>query len=116
MVHSGMHIADSVVFSYGMRIFGNDFYSPYVPFDSPDCGHSYRYFPVPFMWMYGVVGSIGRFIHLYEFLILGLANGAGAALYLLSMSAFFTRLQETSPILLSCSLHLEADSREWHIL
>lgn len=88
-VHTGMHIADSVVFSHGMRIFENDFYSPYVPFDSPDAGHSVKYFPVPFMWMYAVVGTAGRVFGLPEFLTLGLANGFGAVILLLSMYAFF---------------------------
>lgn len=88
-VHTGMHIPDSAVFSHGMRIFENDFYSPYVPFDSADGGHSFKYFPVPFMWMYAVVGSMGRVLGLPEFLTLGLANGLGAAVFLVSMYAFF---------------------------
>ena len=87
--HTGMHIADSVIFIHAMRMFDTDFWAPYVTCNAGDLGHSPKYFPVPFLWMYGGVGEIGRQLQIDEFLMLGLANAMGAALYLCAVYSFF---------------------------
>jgi len=82
MVHSGIHHADSVIFIHAMRMFDTDFFAPYVSCESPLGPHSYRYFPVPFLWMYGAAGSLGRFLHFHEFQWLGIINAVGMVIYL----------------------------------
>ena len=86
-----MHIADSVIFIHAMRMFDTDFWAPYVSCAAADQGHSASYFPLPFMWMYGCVGAVGRLLHINEFLMLGLANACGAALYLSAIYFFLTQ-------------------------
>ncbi len=88
-VHSGMHISDSVTFIHAMRMFDTDFWAAYATCNAGDLGHSPAYFPVPFLWMYGGVGEVGRYLRVDEFLMLGLANAFGAALYLAAVYAFF---------------------------
>ena len=86
---SGMHISDSVIFLHSMRMFETEFLAPYVTCAAADGGQGYQYFPVPFMWMYGAVGFVGSLLRIPEFLMLGLANALGAALYLTAVYAFF---------------------------
>ena len=87
--HTGIHIADSVIFIHAMRMFETDFWAPYVTCNAGDLGHSPSYFPVPFLWLYGGVGAVGRFLGIDEFIMLGLINGLGAALYLSAVYVFF---------------------------
>jgi hypothetical protein len=79
---SGIHNPDSAVFLHAMRMFETDFFSPYASSEA-ESPHSYRYFPIPFFWMYAVIGEIGGLLHIPEFVMLGLANGLGMGLYLL---------------------------------
>lgn len=91
---TGMHGLDSVVYLHCMRMFDTDFHSPFASCQSPNGLNSPRFFPVPFDWMYGIVGAVGRALHLDEFLTLGLANGVGGFLYLMAVYAF---LRQTVP-------------------
>jgi len=88
MVHSGIHHADSVIFIHAMRMFDTHFFAPYVSCDSPLGAHSYRYFPVSFLWMYGAAGSLGRLLHIPEFQWLGIINAVGMVTYLTTAYVF----------------------------
>jgi len=85
---SGLHNPDSGVFIHAMRMFENGFFSPYASAEA-DTAHSYRYFPVLFFWMYGVIGSLGRLIGINEFFMLGMVNGLGIGLYLTVLYKLF---------------------------
>jgi hypothetical protein len=85
---TGLHHPDSVIFLHAMRMFETDFFAPFVS-SAAESPFSYRYFPVPFLWMYGIVGAVGRILHIPVFHMLGIANGVGIAVYLMVVYKLF---------------------------
>jgi len=84
-----MHIPDSVIFLHAMHMFDNGFFSPYASCMAEQGQSSHTYFPVAFLWMYGIVGSILGLFPLSDFMALGIANGLGALFFLLAIYWFF---------------------------
>lgn len=94
-VHTGLHIPDSVIFLHAMDMFASGFDSPYASAESPWGDASPHYYPAPFLWMYGVLGFLGRMLHFDSFLWLGLLNGFGLAVYLAATFAFMQRVDDS---------------------
>lgn len=88
VVPTGLHKPDSAIFVHAMRMFDTGFYSPYATCQSPLGDHSWRMFVTPFYLLYGIAGAIGVALRVGEFLMLGAANGFGAACYLLAVYHF----------------------------
>lgn len=93
-VPTGLHIPDSALFLYSMRMFENGFASAYATCQSPAGLHSVAFYSVPHLWLYGALGAVARFLHADAFIAYGVANGLGALLYLLAAYAF---LREAAP-------------------
>lgn len=87
-VHSGLHTPDSAIYLACMRMLENDFFSPYATCTSPNGPHDPAFLPTPFHWLYAVVGEIGRWFWIGEFVFLGLANGFFGLVYLLVVYHF----------------------------
>lgn len=88
-VSTGLRIHDDVFFIHSMRMFETDFFSPFASCKSEFGQHHVGFYPATFHWLYGAVGALGRMAHGDEFLVLGVANGLGAFLYLLALYVFF---------------------------
>jgi hypothetical protein len=88
VVPTGLHKPDSAIFVHTMRMFDTGFYSPYATCQSPFGDHSWRLFTTPFYILYGIAGVIGSLLRLSDFTMLGVANGFGAACYLLAVYHF----------------------------
>ncbi len=84
---TGLHTVDSVNYLHHMRMFETGFRSPFATCRAPHGEQYAGYFATPF-WFFGLIGLVGRLLRLDDFLMLGLANGAGAALYLLAAYVF----------------------------
>lgn len=85
---SGLSIPDSALFLQSMRMFQEGFASPYALCDSPWGEADFRYFAVPHLWLYGLMGLLADVAHLPHFLFLGFVNGACLTLYLLAVWRF----------------------------
>lgn len=81
---TGLHIADSAIFLHSMQMFETGYYSPYATRKAEEGTHSSHYYPAPFHWMYGLVGSIGAALGIDHLVFLGIANGLGLCLYLIA--------------------------------
>jgi len=79
---TGLHIPDSALFLYSMDMFSSGFHSDYATCMSDVGDASIRFYAVPHLWLYGVLGMIVRWLPGNPFLSYGLANGLGALLYL----------------------------------
>ena len=89
-VPTGAHTGDSAHHILCMRSFENGLHSPFATTKAADGPHSFRYFAAPLFLLYGLVGEVGRLLHVHEFLFLGIANGLGVA-FLLLMTYRFLR-------------------------
>jgi len=78
-VPTGMGTGDSGHHLIAMRALASGFYSPFVLEGS---AHDWRVFATPFLLLYALVGEVGRWSGLPEFLFLGVVNGAAGAVYL----------------------------------
>lgn len=85
---SGLSIPDSAIFLQSMRMFQEGFASPYALCDSAWGDASFRYFAVPHLWLYGVLGLLANLLHVPHFLFLGIVNGVCLTLYLLAIWRF----------------------------
>lgn len=88
LVSTGLHIPDSALFLYSMRMFQNGFESAYATCQSTEGLRGIAFYSVPHLWLYGVLGLIGKLIHADYFLLYGFASGFGALCYLLAVYAF----------------------------
>jgi hypothetical protein len=88
VVPTGLHKPDSAIFIHAMRMFDTGFWSPYATCRSLFGDWSARYFTTPFYILYAIAGVIGSALGANEFLMLGAANGFGAACYLLAVYHF----------------------------
>lgn len=82
MAHSGFSIGDTPFFLTAMKIFSNDFFSPYVTCQSTDGAHNAWLFALPHHWLYGALGWVAGLVRLDPFILLGIANGLCGAFYL----------------------------------
>ena len=89
IAHSGFSIGDTPFFLTAMRIFTNDFFSPYVTCQSSDGNHNAWLFALPHHWLYGALGGVAQVAHLDPFIVLGIANGLCGAFYLWMVLRFF---------------------------
>lgn len=69
-------------------MFDTGFRSPYSTCKHTEGDQDSRLFPLPFHWMYGVVGALGSSIGADRFVWLGVVNGVGALAYFLAVYAF----------------------------
>ena len=104
-VPTGAHTGDSAHHLLCMRSFENGFHSPFATTKAADGPHSFRYFAAPLFLLYGLVGEVGRLLHIHEFLFLGIANGLGVAFLLLMTYRF---LREVFPRLAKHAFFLYA--------
>ncbi|MCX5769998.1 MAG: hypothetical protein NTZ09_06960 [Candidatus Hydrogenedentes bacterium] len=86
-VATGLHIPDSALFLQSMRMFFNGFESQYVTCQSPAIS-GIQFYPLPHLWLYGVVGALARALGLSDFAMYFIANGVGAFVYLLAVYFF----------------------------
>jgi hypothetical protein len=93
-VSTGLHIPDSALFLYSMRMFRNGFESAYATCQSTEGLRGIAFYSVPHLWLYGVLGLVGKLLHADYFLLYGFASGFGAFCYLLAVYAF---LYEAAP-------------------
>lgn len=90
-VFTGLHIPDDSFLMPSLPIFRNGFYSPYL-----SCQHAKgpcdpAIYSLPHYWLYGVVGQVGYWLGLGEFMTLGWANGLFGALYLWAVYRFLVQ-------------------------
>ena len=90
-VPTGIHTGDSAHHLLCMRSFGNGFFSPFATCQAPKGAHHYSYFAVPIFHLYGIVGEVAKLLHINAFLFLGIANGLGGALLLVTVYRFLRR-------------------------
>ena len=83
-VPTGLHIPDSAIFLQSMEMGAEDFYSPYATCKSPVGDHDPSLYPMPYLWVYGLLGSVGRCAGLNLFLVYGFANGIGVFCFLIA--------------------------------
>lgn len=94
-VPTGLQIPDSALFLQSMRMAEKGLETPYATSDLTDTGRrGVRFYAVPHLWLYGVLGMLARWLHLADYTLYGLANGVGVFFYLL---AVFRLLQALVP-------------------
>lgn len=81
-VPTGLSNSDSAIYLQAMRMLGNGFFSPYATCKAPDGPNDIAFLPMPFHWLYALVGAVARLLRIDEFIFLGLANGLFGAIYL----------------------------------
>ncbi|MBI1319395.1 MAG: hypothetical protein GC168_10685 [Candidatus Hydrogenedens sp.] len=84
-VFTGVHTGDSAHHLVAMRALESGFESPFATCRDPLGPQSWRYYAAPLFLLYAVVGEIGRLLGIPAFAWLGMADGIGAALYLLAV-------------------------------
>lgn len=94
MVPTGLHIPDSAIFIQSMDMFENGFYSPYATAASEVGDHDLSFYPMPYLWMYGVLGVIAGILETGNLAVYGVANGVGVFLFLMVVYRF---LREAVP-------------------
>jgi hypothetical protein len=87
-VATGLHIPDSALFIYSMRMFSNGFYSPYATCESLHGAQHFGFYPMAYLWMYGALGWMADLVRANHFLVYGLANGAGLFALLFAVYRF----------------------------
>lgn len=122
---TGLHIPDSALFLQSMEMFRNGFYSPFATCQAAAGPQSFTYYSVPHLWLYGVLGYLGHGVHADPFLLLGVANGIGALLYLLVvyrlLCAVAGRVANRAFVLFALSagpgglLYLATGALGWHL-
>lgn len=85
---TGLAVNDTVVFRHALRMFETGFESRHATCQSPWGDHDIRYYSSPLHWLYGLLGPLGRLLHIPEFLYLGLLNGLGMFAYLIAAYTF----------------------------
>ncbi len=93
-VPTGLQIPDSALFLYSMDMFTTRFESLYATCQSTEGTHSVRFYAVPHLWLYGALGLAAAACRVDPYLLYGVANGAGAFLYLWIIYRF---LREAAP-------------------
>ena len=91
--HTGFHIGDTPFFLTAMDSLRSGFESPYAVCDSPLGEANGAYFALPHHWIYGVLGLLAPVIGMSDFTMLGWANAAFAALYLLAAYRFLLAIR-----------------------
>lgn len=81
-VPTGLDIPDSALFRYSMDMIPSGLHSHYATCQSELGDASIRFYSVPHLWLYGLLGLVTRVLPGDPFLYYGLANGLGALLYL----------------------------------
>lgn len=93
-VPTGLQIPDSALFLYSMDMFNTRFESRYATCQSAEGAHSVRFYAVPHLWLYGTLGLVAAAVRINPYFLYGVANGAGALLYLWIIYRF---LREAAP-------------------
>ncbi len=91
-VPTGMHIPDSALFLYSMRMFETGFESLYATCKSPYGTHYLAYYPLTYLWMYGGLGVIADWLGFGHFLFYGCVTGVCGALYLAAVYGFLRQV------------------------
>ena len=89
MMPSGLHTLGTYVGLVSMKYCADGFYSPYASPDNPHGNRHHSFYPLPYHWMYGLLGVVARALGLSEFTFLGFAHGAGMALFLYAVHRLF---------------------------
>ncbi len=87
LVHSGLHTVDTYAYRSAMLHYTDDYFSPYANCQSPGGGHDASFYALPHHHLYGMLGMLGRALHIPGFFFLGLANGLGLAFLLIGAYA-----------------------------
>jgi len=101
---TGLHIPDSALFLQSMRMFFNGFESQYATCQSAATS-GVEFYPLPHLWLYGVVGALARALGLSDFAMYFIANGIGAFIYLLAVYFFLREVARQNwrlPFVLFC--------------
>ena len=101
---TGLHIPDSALFLQSMRMFSNGFESQYVTCQSPAIS-GIQFYPLPHLWLYGMLGLVARTLGISDFAMYFLANGIGAFVYLLAVYFFLREVARQNwrlPFVLFC--------------
>ncbi len=88
LVPTGLHISDSALFLYSMRMADHGWASLYATCASPFGAHNLAYYSVPHLWLYAALGLVARLFRAPDFAVYGLANGVAAFLYLYAAYRF----------------------------
>lgn len=81
-IATGLHIPDSALFLYSMRMADTRLDTPYATCGTIADDRGVHLYAVPHLWLYGLLGALARIVHASDLLVYALANGAGAFLYL----------------------------------
>ncbi len=92
---TGLHIADSALFLQSMAMFETGFATPYATAQDPGEGAGPRYYAVPHLWWYGLLGAVSNLFRVPHLWAYALANGLCAAFYLW---VIFRLLQTLAPL------------------
>jgi len=87
-VPTGLHIADSALFLYSMDMIDRGFVSHYATCLAEWGPADWRYFSVPHLWLYGVLGLFEAYAPLDRFMFYGVANAFGLLLLLVMVYRF----------------------------
>ncbi len=91
---SGLTIPDSAIFIQAMDLFAQDYASPYALHTPGGASHALALYPMPYLWVYGMLGAAARALGLSHLVAYGWANGFAAFAYL--CAAYFF-LREAAP-------------------
>ena len=83
-VATGLHIPDSALFLYSMRMADTELGTPYATCGRISAQRGLPYYAVPHLWLYGALGAAARMLHLSDLVVYAVANGLGTFLYLLA--------------------------------
>ncbi|MBX3178838.1 MAG: hypothetical protein KF886_15900 [Candidatus Hydrogenedentes bacterium] len=87
-VPTGLTIPDSALFLHSLDMFPSGFHSNYAACQAPEGDSSLRYYSVPHLWLYGVLGPLVRALPGDALFYYALANGLGALALLWAVHRF----------------------------
>ncbi|MCH8205074.1 MAG: hypothetical protein IID09_07900 [Candidatus Hydrogenedentes bacterium] len=88
VVPTGLSNSDSAIYLQAMRMLANGFYSPYATCKALGGPNDIAYLPMPFHWLYALMGAVADWVQADDFLFLGMMNGVFGAVYLLVVYRF----------------------------
>ncbi len=91
LVWTGLHIPDSAIFLYSMRMFRTGFESLYATCHAVHGDHYFGYFPLPYLWLYGLLGLVAQVLHVGDYVVYASATAASVCVFLAAVYAFLRR-------------------------
>lgn len=87
-VPTGGHIVDTFNYLAGMEYAHPPWWSPYNLCNSPYADGDPSLFAIPHHHLFGAIGTVGGWLHIPPFYMMGLANGLGLLFYLYAAYTF----------------------------